>query len=78
VLVILFRFPIWVPAIVVIGLWIVFQVLSGLATLSAEGGGVAYMAHIGGFAAGVLGGLIVRTLLGETQHARRTPTGGFG
>ena len=78
VLVILLRFPVWVPAIVVIGLWIVFQVLSGLATLSAEGGGVAYMAHIGGFAAGVFGGLLVRTLLGETQHPRGTPAGRFG
>ncbi len=78
VLVVLFRFPVWVPAIVVIGLWIVFQVASGLANLSAEGGGVAYMAHIGGFAAGVLGGLIVRTLMGETQHARGAPPGRFG
>ena len=77
VLVILLRFPIWVPAIVVIGLWIVFQVLSGLASLSAEGGGVAYMAHIGGFAAGVLGGLVVRGLFGETQRQRRMPSG-FG
>jgi membrane associated rhomboid family serine protease len=78
VLVILFRFPIWVPAIVVIGLWIVFQVLSGLATLSNEGGGVAYMAHIGGFAAGVVGGLLIRTMLGETQHPRGTPAGRYG
>jgi len=34
-----------------LGLWIGFQVLSG-ATAGASGGGVAYAAHIGGFAVG--------------------------
>jgi membrane associated rhomboid family serine protease len=42
-----------VPAIVAIGLWFVFQVLSGLGNLSAQGGGVAYAAHVGGFVAGL-------------------------
>ena len=45
------------PAILVIGFWIGLQVLSGIGTLSstgAAGGGVAYMAHIGGFAAGLI------------------------
>ena len=78
VLVIIFRFPVWVPAIVVIGLWIVFQVIRGVAVLSNEGGGVAYMAHIGGFAAGVVGGLLVRGMLGQTQRGRGAPAGRFG
>jgi len=43
-----------VPAIVAIGLWFVFQVLSGLGSLSAQGGGVAYAAHVGGFIAGLV------------------------
>jgi membrane associated rhomboid family serine protease len=46
-----------VPAIVVLGFWIVIQLLNGvgsMATTSETGGGVAYMAHIGGFAAGVV------------------------
>jgi rhomboid family protein len=45
-----------VPALIVIGLWIVLQLFSEIGSVasSAEGGGVAYMAHIGGFAAGFL------------------------
>jgi len=44
------------PALVVIGLWIVLQFVSGIGSItnSAETGGVAYMAHIGGFLAGVI------------------------
>lgn len=43
-----------VPAIVVIGLWIVLQFFSGIGSIAntADTGGVAYMAHIGGFIAG--------------------------
>jgi membrane associated rhomboid family serine protease len=43
-----------VPALVVIGLWILLQFVSGIGSISstADTGGVAYMAHIGGFAAG--------------------------
>ena len=42
------------PAIVVIGLWIVLQLFSGIGSIADTGneGGVAYMAHIGGFMAG--------------------------
>jgi rhomboid family protein len=46
-----------VPAIVVLGFWIVIQLINGIgsvATTSETGGGVAYMAHIGGFVAGLL------------------------
>lgn len=44
------------PALVVIGLWIVLQFISGVGSItqSAETGGVAYMAHIGGFVAGLV------------------------
>jgi membrane associated rhomboid family serine protease len=43
-----------VPALIVIGLWIVLQFFSGIGSIadSAQSGGVAYMAHIGGFVAG--------------------------
>ena len=43
-----------VPALVVIGLWIVLQFFSGIGSIANAGqtGGVAYMAHIGGFVAG--------------------------
>ncbi|MFA9437192.1 MAG: rhomboid family intramembrane serine protease [Candidatus Bathyarchaeota archaeon] len=43
-----------VPAVIVIGLWIVLQFYSGIGSIaySSDIGGVAYMAHIGGFVAG--------------------------
>ena len=60
-------------ALVVIGFWIVIQIFSGIGTLAAssqtEGGGVAYMAHIGGFIAGV----ILTFLLGGTRRALPPP-----
>lgn len=43
------------PAIIVVGLWFVFQIINGMGTLGGqEGGGVAYAAHIGGFIAGLV------------------------
>jgi membrane associated rhomboid family serine protease len=50
------------PAIVVIGLWFVLQFYSGLGSITdtAETGGVAYMAHIGGFIAGLVLTLVFR------------------
>ncbi len=43
-----------VSALIVIGLWIVLQFFSGIGSIAAtaDTGGVAYMAHIGGFLAG--------------------------
>ncbi len=43
-----------VPAYVSLGIWIGFQILSGLGILGGGGGGVAYAAHIGGFIAGLM------------------------
>ena len=50
----LIPFTYTVPAIVMIGLWALFQLVNGFAatTPSDETSGVAYMAHIGGFIAG--------------------------
>ncbi len=55
------------PALFVIGFWIVLQFFSGFLSLGAansqaDAGGVAYFAHIGGAVAGVLAGLIYRAL----------------
>jgi membrane associated rhomboid family serine protease len=54
--VLLFVFVMDVPAIVAIGLWFVFQLVSGIGMLGAgsQAGGVAYGAHVGGFVAGFL------------------------
>lgn len=45
-----------VPALIVIGLWIALQFFSGIGSIAAstDTGGVAYMAHIGGFLTGVV------------------------
>jgi membrane associated rhomboid family serine protease len=47
------------PALIVIGLWIAIQLFSGVGSIAhtdetSDVGGVAYMAHIGGFFAGFL------------------------
>ena len=51
-----------VPALLVIGLWFVLQLFSGIGSLfdTADSGGVAYMAHIGGFVAGLVLALLLR------------------
>lgn len=65
-----FYFPVYVPAVVAIGLWIVLQFLSGWSEAGAEEvGGVAYAAHIGGFFVGVILGIGYRLFLpiGQTR-----------
>ncbi|HSB27833.1 MAG TPA: rhomboid family intramembrane serine protease [Pyrinomonadaceae bacterium] len=70
VTVILFRFLTDVPAYVAIGLWFVFQLISGLGILGggSQQGGVAYAAHIGGFIAGLA--LIKVFEIGRSQIPR--------
>jgi membrane associated rhomboid family serine protease len=49
-----FFFPmVYIPAVAVLGVWFAFQVLSGLLA-GSQSTGVAWFAHIGGFAAGIL------------------------
>ena len=45
-----------VPAVLMLGLWILLQFINGFGTVAAtpETGGVAYLAHIGGFVAGMI------------------------
>jgi len=56
-----FRVLLRVPAAIAIGMWIALQLLYGFAD-SAGVGGVAYLAHIGGFSAGVAAGFVLRAL----------------
>jgi membrane associated rhomboid family serine protease len=44
----------YIPAFLVLGLWIATQVISGVGTVTSGQDGIAYAAHIGGFAAGML------------------------
>lgn len=57
--------PTQVPALIAIGLWIVLQLFSGVGSITnaaqtADTGGVAYMAHIGGFFAGLILAFVFR------------------
>jgi membrane associated rhomboid family serine protease len=49
----LFIFVVDLPAIVVLGIWFLLQVFQGVGDTTA-GAGVAYMAHVGGFVAGMI------------------------
>jgi len=58
------------PALVVIGLWGLLQFINGFGSLGnvGRGGGVAYMAHVGGFVAG-----IVLVFLFRKSEPKRAP-----
>lgn len=73
VTVILLRVITDVPAYVAIGIWFLFQLVSGIGLLGGgtQAGGVAYGAHVGGFIAGVL--LIKPFALGRDQYLWRPP-----
>jgi membrane associated rhomboid family serine protease len=53
-----------IPAVFFLGLWFLLQLLSGVGSLAvgtAAGGGIAFWAHIGGFIAGALIGMVLRS-----------------
>jgi membrane associated rhomboid family serine protease len=51
------------PAFIVLGLWIALQLVSGVGSIAdtaqTDQGGVAYMAHVGGFLAGLVMGVLL-------------------
>jgi membrane associated rhomboid family serine protease len=56
-----------VPALLVLGFWFVLQLIDGIASLglsSSGEGGVAFFAHIGGFVAGLVVALLIRSRRG--------------
>jgi membrane associated rhomboid family serine protease len=58
-----FRYVTEVPALMMIGLWIVLQLISGFGSIAVTdetAGGVAYWAHIGGFVAGLVLAFVLR------------------
>jgi membrane associated rhomboid family serine protease len=75
VTVLVLRFvPMQVPAIVAIGLWAVLQFINGFGQIAVSQettGGVAYMAHIGGFVAGLVAGFIFRGVGGGPRQSNR-------
>jgi membrane associated rhomboid family serine protease len=62
-----------VPAVIVLGFWFVLQLVDGIASLGLAGaeGGVAFFAHIGGFVAGVVIGLLIRGSGGRRRPGER-------
>ncbi|MCC7364647.1 MAG: rhomboid family intramembrane serine protease [Dehalococcoidia bacterium] len=71
---ILIFIPIPIPAVIMIGLWFLQNLLAGFASVADEtavGGGVAFFAHIGGFLFGMLSVLLFFRGLGKKK--RRIP-----
>jgi membrane associated rhomboid family serine protease len=58
--VLVFRFITVLPALVVVGIWILMQIWLGLGSVARLGevGGVAYLAHVGGAATGIFVALL--------------------
>ncbi len=58
------------PALVVIGFWIALQLMSGAGSLysTQDTGGVAYMAHIGGFISGLAVAFLFRLTAGKPAN----------
>ena len=64
-----------VPGYVAVGLWFLFQLISAFGVIGQgpqAGGGVAFMAHIGGFVAGVA---LVKVFAAGSPPAFRRPAG---
>jgi len=63
-----------VPAFIYLGLWFLTQLINGAAALSvptAQSTGVAFWAHVGGFAAGVVVALLLKPLRPEPPRRRQ-------
>lgn len=74
--VLLGRFVTPMSALIVIGFWILLQIFSQISVFSASSqseGGVAYMAHIGGFVAGV----VLTFLLGANRGRALPPSASY-
>ena len=62
-----------IPAVLALGMWILLQFVNGLGAVAAteQTGGVAYGAHLGGFAAGVVMALVLRSVIREQPNVLR-------
>ena len=68
-------FLVRIPAWIFLGLWFLYQLIEanfGLFSTSANGGGVAFFAHVGGF---VFGWLLARVLTGAGESPPGATTG---
>lgn len=61
-----------IPAVIVLGFWFLLQLFSGVGSLAAgSDGGVAYFAHIGGFAVGIILVFLFRKRNFKAQQRKR-------
>jgi membrane associated rhomboid family serine protease len=73
IVLVVFVTVVYLPAILVIGIWFLLQLVNGVTSLGApmqDGGGVAFFAHIGGLIAGALLALVLR----RRDYGRASPT----
>jgi membrane associated rhomboid family serine protease len=70
--IVIFFWIITVPAWILLGLWFVMQLLSGLGS-GVRDAGVAFWAHVGGFASGIVLMLFLRPRSVILWHAPKTP-----
>ena len=71
--VLIFPFTFTVPALLMLGYWFLIQLGSGVASLGVGGGGVAFWAHVGGFA----GGAVLIPLFRDPSLVARHPYHGW-
>ena len=73
IIIVIYVTTIAVPAYLMLGYWFLLQLLSGWASMSSQGGGVAFWAHAGGF---IAGGLLI-FLFRDRQLLARHPYHGW-
>ena len=62
-----------VPAVFMLGYWFLIQIIGGIGSVGAQGGGVAFWAHVGGFVAG----LVLVLLFRDPELVKRHPYYGW-
>ena len=62
-----------IPAYFMLGYWFLLQLLGGAASIGATGGGIAFWAHVGGFAAG----MFLIPAFRREEYVRRHPLYGW-
>ncbi|MEP7320724.1 MAG: rhomboid family intramembrane serine protease [Saprospiraceae bacterium] len=77
ILVIYFFSSFYIPAIFFLGIWIIQQLLNGFFSLGAsatedQSSGIAWWAHIGGFAFGLIAGIVARWSIEHRGPATNT------